>query len=285
MATWNKNDVVCTLTIDHDGEPTLGEIYNNCDPTVYNTFKDQTPCDLVGDKRQCEGFYLYLVDTHPSQRVITITLPPPQVWLSLQACDPVPRSGTNVCETNPVLVLKGFEPLPNEHILGIEGTQDGKPFKCAAICKLKLAPTDDNGVSMQFWAWSSYGDSSQVFNAQVRVAADESNPDQTSWFVDVLSSQWQGVRIASCSDTWGSFPPVGGPPEWLSTPQDPSVLSSDIPYNYLSANLILQGAVDASSCPDGGLQPDGTANQCGQDAARTAVDDWQNQFDALLSHR
>jgi hypothetical protein len=283
MATWNKNNVVCTLVIDHDGQPTLGEIYQNCDTDVYNTYKDQAPCDLVGVKRQCEGYYLYLVDTHESTRVITVTLPPPEVWLSLEGCDSVSRSGTNVCETNPILVLKGEEPLPNEHILSIEGTMDGKAFTCDPNCKLQLAPTDANGVLLEFWAWSSYGDSSQVFKAQVRVAsANENNPDQSSWYVDVLSGQWKGVRIASCSATWNSFPPVGGPPPWLSTPQDASELSSDIPYNYLSANLILQGTVDASSCPDGGLQPDGGANECGQNAARPAVDEWQNQFDTLI---
>jgi hypothetical protein len=283
MASWNKNKVVCSLTVDHEGQPTLEEVYQNCDPDVYTTYQDQAPCDLVGDKRQCEGYYLYLIDTHEAQRVISVKLPAPEVWLTLEGCDSVARSGTNVCENDPILVLKGEEPLPNEHIVGIEGTMDGQPFTCDPTCKLKLAATDANGVAMQFWAWSSYGDSSQVFSAQVRVApADVNNPDQTSWYVDVLSSQWKGVRIASCSDTWDSFPPVGGPPAWLSTPADASDLSSDIPYNYLSANLILQGTVDASSCPDGGLQPDGGANECGQEAARAAVDEWQNQFDTLI---
>ena len=283
MANWNKNKVVCTLIVDHDGQPALGDIYTNCDVGVYNTYKDQAPCDLTGDKRKCEGYYLYLVGTHESQRVITVTLPPPEVWISLEGCDPVSRSGTNVCETTPILVLKGEEPLPNEHILGIEGTMDGNSFTCDPTCKLQLSPTDPNGVQMEFWAWSSYGDSSQVFKAQVRVAAaDENNPDHSSLYVDVLSSQWKGVRIASCSDTWNSFPPVGGPPPWLTTPNDASELNSNIPYNYLSANLILQGTVDASSCPDGGLQPNGGANECGQEAARTAVDEWQNQFDTLI---
>jgi hypothetical protein len=124
-----------------------------------------------------------------------------------------------------------------------------------------------------------------VFEAQVRVAqAEDGNPDQASWYVDVLSSQWQGVRNASCSVTWDSFPPVGGPPPWLGTPRDAADLSSDIPYNYLSANLILQGAVDARACPDAGLLPDGSANACGQEAARPAVDQWQNQFDELIIH-
>ncbi len=283
MASWNKNQVVCSLTVDHEGQPTLAEVYLNCDPGVYDTFKNQQPCDVTGTEKSCEGYYLYLVDSHASQRQISVTLPPADVWLSLQGCDSVSRSGTNICETPPILELKGEEPLPNQHILRIEGTMDGQPFTCAVDCQLQLSPTDATGVKMTFWAWSSYGDSSQVFGAQVRVAtASDNNPDQPSWYVDVLSSQWKGVRIASCSDTWNSFPPVGGPPDWLSTPADASELSSDIPYNYLSANLILQGAVDAGSCPDGGLQPDGGANQCGQEAARSAVEQWQNQFDNLI---
>jgi hypothetical protein len=238
---------------------------------------------MVKDKKNCEGYYLYLINTTQSQREITVTLPPPVIWLSLDGCDSVARAGTSICESEPTLILEGQEPLPNEHILRIEGTMDGVSFECDALCKLQLAPTDENGVDLQFWAWSSYGDSSQVFSGQVRVAtANENNPDKTSYYVDVLSSQWKGVRIASCSATWDSFPPVGGPPDWLSTPQDASDLNSDIPYNYLSANLILQGAVDASACPDGGLVPNGGANECGQEAARSAVDQWQDQFDTLI---
>jgi hypothetical protein len=121
------------------------------------------------------------------------------------------------------------------------------------------------------------------YTGQVRVAAAQvDNPDQSSWYADVLSSQWKGIRTSTCSDTWNSFPPVGGPPEWLSSPQDPADLSSDIPYNYLSANLILQGAVDVSTCTDGGLTANGGANPCGQESARPAVDEWQNRFDSLI---
>ncbi len=282
MAAWRNNDVVCSITVDHEGQPTLGEIYTNCDSDVYYTFKAQEPCN-EGLKTKCDGYYLYLVDTQNTQKQITVKLPPPLVWLSLDNCTPVPSSDTNICETLPTLELKGEEPLPNEHIVRIEGTVDGQPFSCDADCKLQLAPTEENGSKLQFWAWSSYGDSSVAFSAQVRVApADVGNPDQTSYYVDVLSSQWQGVQAASCSITWGSFPPVGGPPEWLSTPKDPKQLNTDIPYNYLSANLILQGVVDASGCPDGGLSADGGVNTCGLEAARPAVDAWQNQFDKLI---
>jgi hypothetical protein len=285
MATYDSNTVECSVVVDHEGMPTLGDIYQNCGEQIYFDFKEQPPCFAPPRKGTCEGDYLYLVDTEVSQREITVTLPPAEVWLSLEGCEPVTRAGTSICETLPVLVLQGQEPLPNEHILSIEGTVDGKPFTCDATCKLELSPTDADGASLTFWAWSSYGDSSEVFGAQVRVApADVNDPDQASWYADVLSSQWQGVRNASCSATWDLFPPVGGPPPWLSTPKDAADLSSDIPYNYLSANLILQGAVDASACPDGGLQPDGSANACGQEAARSAVDQWQNQFDSLIIH-
>ncbi|MCL4527830.1 MAG: hypothetical protein M1282_00260 [Chloroflexi bacterium] len=282
MVSWKNNKTVCTIEIDHDGQPTLGDVYSNCDETVYDTWSTQKPC-IHPAPSQCEGYYVYLVDTKPSQKEVAVKLPPPVVWLSLENCDAVSRSGTNICETTPILVLQGQEPLPNEHITRIEGTMDNIPFVCDPTCKLQLAPTSPTGVRLRFWAWSSYGDSSEVFTAQVRVAnADAGNPDQVSFYVDVLSSQWQGVRTASCAATWNIFPPVGGPPPWLSTPKDPSELNSDIPYNYLSANLILQGAVDASTCPDGGLLPDGGANQCGQEAARGAVDQWQNQFDSLI---
>ena len=91
---------------------------------------------------ECEGYYLYLVKTEQTQKQVTVTLPPPAVWLSLEGCESVSRSGTNICETIPQLVLKGEEPLPNEHILRIEGTMDGQPFTCSAVCKLQLAATD-----------------------------------------------------------------------------------------------------------------------------------------------
>ena len=283
MANWDNDRLECSLTVDHEGMPTLGEIYVQCGENIYFDYKEQPPCYAGGHNQTCEGYYLYLIDQKISQRQITVKLPPPEVWLSLEGCSAVSRIGTSICETPPILILEGREPLPDQQILRIEGTVDGTPFICDPTCRLELQATDADGASLEFWAWSSYGDSSPVFKAQVRVAlADENNPDQSSWYIDVLSTQWQGVRIASCSATWDSFPPVGGPPAWLSSPRDAAELTSDIPYNYLAANLILQGVVDASGCPDGGLLPDGGANACGQEAARDGVDEWQNQFDTLI---
>jgi len=40
--------------------------------------------------------------------------------------------------------------------------------------------------------------------------------------------------------------------------------------------------VDASSCPNGGLETNGAATVCGMEVAQPVVDDWQNQFNAEI---
>jgi hypothetical protein len=225
-----------------------------------------------------------LVGSRRKEKEIAMQLPAASAYISLENCEPVFSTGTNICETKPILVFSGFEPLPNETIVRMEGTYDGRSFWCDnAECKFRIPETDDDGVNIEFWSYSSYGDSSLTYKARVRVKlVDEGDPDQLYWYVDVLSSQWQGHAVATCSDAWGIFPPVGGAPKWLSTPKQSEELSSDIPYTYLAANLILQGAVDASACADGGLTPGSVVNQCGLEASRDAVREWQNQFDELI---
>jgi hypothetical protein len=225
------------------------------------------------------------MDITPKEKEIAMQLPAASAWISIEDCEPVYSTSTNICETKPTLVISGQEPLPNETITRIEGTYGGQSFSCdqTDVCKFRVPETGDEGVELTFWAYSSYGDSSLVYDAQIRVKqVDEGDPDQLYWYVDVLSSQWQGEVSATCAETWGVFPPVGGAPEWLSTPTQSEDLSSDIPYTYLAANLILQGVVDASSCQDGGLAPGNVVNQCGLEKSRDAVREWQNQFDGLI---
>jgi hypothetical protein len=284
LATWKDQDPLCSIIVDHEGIPLPGEIYRDCGETIYSDWIVQGPC-MDTNKRDCEGFYIHLINNWPAEKEIPAELPPATVWISLEGCEYVLSTSTNICETPPTLVITGQEPLPDETIIRVEGTYDGKPFDCDGtdICKFEIPATIEAGVKVEFWSFSSYGDSSLVYNAQVRVQkADEGDPDQLYWYADVLSSQWQGPAVATCSDSWNVFPPVGGPPEWLTTPTQSEELSSDIPYTYLAANLILQGVVDASACVDGGLLPDGSVNQCGLELSRPAVIEWQNQFDELI---
>jgi hypothetical protein len=285
MATWKGQKVVCSIVTDHEGLPLPNEVYRDCGEKVYNKWTTQKPC-LTDKKSICDGYYVFLVNSWPIEKEIGMQLAPASAWISLEDCEPVHSSSTNICESRPIVVISGLEPLPNEAIIRVEGTYNGEAFDCNGtdVCKFHIEETGPDGVTVEFWTWSSYGDSSLIYTAQLRAQkVDEGDPDQLYWYVDVLSSQWQGQEVATCSDSWGVFPPVGGAPEWLSTPKQSEELSSDIPYTYLAANLILQGAVDAGSCPDGGLSPgEGGVNQCGLEHARDAVNEWQNRFDELI---
>jgi hypothetical protein len=279
LVNWEDNSVSCDVYIEHEGLPSHNEIYNACGGELYYSWVATQPCD---QSNYCEGYYLHFVGSVPSTRSVGVLLPAVQIWLSLKNCDLM--GYTNVCNQPPVIVLTAEEPLPNESILGIEGLLEGEPFSCDSICELPFSQeTGEDGMQLDFWAYSSYGDSSVPFSARVRVVIlDDTLPGERAWFVDVLSSQWTGSPTASCSQTWESFPPLEGIPAWLTTPADANLLASNIPYEYLARNLIKQGVVDVSGCPDSGLSVSGEASMCGLEAAQNAVEKWQNRFDGQI---
>jgi len=280
LTSWDDNQVACSIDIDHEGLPTSGEIYSACDTTLYNKWLATKPCDTSeDDSTACQGYYLAFSKSKIAQREVGVTMPPPVVWVTLEGC--VPFNSTFRCDALPTLVLTGEEPMVGEHITGLAGRNNGAPFTCDAICQVDLAPTGVSGLYLEFWANSSYGDSSILFKARVRVAASD-DPTDHSWYVDILSTQWRGVPLAACSQTWNTFPPVGGVPTWLSTPLNADDLATNVPYEYLAANLIKQGVVDASTCIDGGLLDTGLVSPCGLEIARSAVNDWQNHYDGLI---
>jgi hypothetical protein len=283
MAKFSNGSFVCELEIDHEGLPTWGDVYTDCGEDIYDTWVEQDPC-LSGDTRTCEGYYLFLVDSYPAKREVTVKLPYAEAFISIEGCEPITSSNTNLCESQPVLVITGHEPLPEERITRIGGTVDGFDFECDNPCYLQMGETDEDGALMSFWAYSSYGDTSEEYTAHVRVIkTNAGNPDESFWYADVLSTQWQGIRVATCADSWQAFPPVGGPPEWLVTPNRAKDLKTQVSYSYLAANLIVAGAVDASQCMDGGLLPVGFgANACGIKVATPQVVKWQNRFNQII---
>ena len=292
LLEWEDSELVCKLKTEHEGLPTLGEVYVDCGEDLYTAWVEQDACPdeiFREDTAQCPGYYMHLNDSEEKEREIAVALPAPVIWIDLEEC--VAEEGTNRCERAPMLVLRGDEPLPGEKITRITGELGGEPFTCdSAFCELPLSETDEDGIDLTFWASSSYGDSSQLFNAHLRVILakksgdkEETEKDQDEfWYVDVLSSQWRGEANASCAKTWDAFPPVGGVPFWLSTPEDISKLESEISYTYLAGNLISQGVVDASQCLDFGLDANGLATTCGIEAAQPAMNEWQNRFDPVI---
>ncbi len=285
LTEWKDNRVVCEVYVDHDGLPTRDEILEACGAETYDQWITTLPCpasESSGASASCKGLYLHYAHRDVVQKLVSIDLPTPTVTLSLEGCDPKPP--VNQCDVIPRVILKAYEPLPNEHIIRIRGSLDGVAFTCESDrCVLNVGPTRPEGSSLYFWADSSFGDSSAHFEAAVRITSPQplGSAGQT-WYVDVLSSQWEGAPPPACSTIWGAFKPAGGPPTWLSTPETPAGLRSDFPYAYLAGTLIQEGLIDADACPDSGLLPNGAANACGVSVGQVAVSAWQNRFDQLI---
>jgi hypothetical protein len=276
LTSWKDNSVLCILNVDHEDLPTNNEIYLMCGKKVYDLWSVTQPCPESGT---CRGYYLQSIQTSQETRKITQALPPASVWLSMEGCEP--WNSTLRCNVLPQLILTGVEPMEGQAIINVEGTIDGSPFTCESACKLEVLPTSPGGMELAFWANSTYGDTSELFHARVRVAGSQ-NPDEINWYMDVLSSQWQGPSMASCSLEWDAFPPAGGPPRWLSSPSQVEQLATSRSYSYLAAQLINRGVVDIRSCTDGGVLETGMASPCGMDAARLTVIDWQNRFNDVI---
>jgi hypothetical protein len=280
LTAWADNQVACTLEIDHAGLPLGGEVYSICGKALYDRWMATRPCtQSETDPASCTGYYLVLAGSEAAVRQVPVALPEAVVWVTLDGC--APYNSTFRCDALPTLVLTGEEPLSGEYILSLAGRLDGSDFTCDPLCQVDLAPTGQDGLRLEFWATSSYGDTSRLFEAHVRVIGSDDPADPT-WYVDVLTDRWRGDPLAGCSQEWHSFPPVGGVPAWLSTPQRAEELVSNVTYEYLSARLLRQGIADGAACPDGGLTPDGQASPCGLEAARPAVVAWQNRFDGLI---
>ncbi len=291
LLTWSNSDLVCQVYVEHEGWPEPEEVKYYCGESILEDWLNTSGCefsDQVTTPEHCPGLYLHLVSVTPGERQIEVDLLPPQVYVDIVNCDPQPPE--NRCETMPYLHLIGEEPLPNEHIINIQGYVGTEAFNCeGSECTLPLPATGINGIQVSFWAASSYGDSSDTFTAQVRVipwgdfaAPDVVTNDPPQWYVDILSSQYIGRIESTCSEIWSAFPPVGGPPAWLSSPDHPDGLISDQPYYYLAGSLIRSGAVDTGDCPDGGLQSEYIASQCGLEAVRPQISEWQNQFNSEI---
>ena len=291
LLSWKTSEVVCQVYTEHESWPDNSEILYYCGSSIQKQWSDTKACEYEmnnTDPEECKGLYLHLAGITPMSRQVEVNLPTPEVYLSITGCNKEP--GQSNCTSLPYLRFQAYEPLPNETIIQILGRVNDKGFRCpGGISDLHLTPTGTEGIKVEFWAESSYGDSSDYYTAQIRVIpwGDFANPDansvdQPTYYVDVLSSQWLGEGRSTCSELWQSFLPIDGPPSWLRTPALAEELETDKEYYLLAGMLIKQGLVDAEDCLNGGLEENGAANVCGMEAAQPIVDEWQNQFNAEI---
>jgi len=172
----------------------------------------------------------------------------------------------------PFVTLIAFQSVPDESLV-ITGFVNSNEFICrGSPCSLPVL-TSSNVV---FRAVNGSGQASEEVSATVRV---ESRVDGYYVFLDTVS------QFASFSDSclrFWRFQDYSNP-EWAVFVQFPYLLNTEKTLHHLTTRLILNGIVDVTGCPAGGLNvgldwPTG----CGLERARSAMIEWQNQYDEYI---
>ena len=123
---------------------------------------------------------------------------------------------------------------------------------------------------------TSFGEESDEVIARVRVVSVDGG---YSVIIDSVS-QFSLFRD-SCSNIWNVDDKIGE--SWAQFPDTPFQLNTDKIQHLLVARMIVNGIVDASDCPSGGVSsgldyPTG----CGLERANEKMIEWQNQYDLKI---
>ncbi|MCK5794971.1 MAG: hypothetical protein KAH12_09695, partial [Anaerolineales bacterium] len=156
----SDNLVECELAVDHKDIPTPAEIYQQCELEIYEAWANEAICEQENPEQasSCSGLYFQHVGEVLQSKVIDVELPPATIHLVPPKCSSL---NDQFCEAIPRLKFITEEPLPNEWITQVQGTLNNIPFYCEGnSCEIQLRETGSHGISLEFWADSSFGDSS-----------------------------------------------------------------------------------------------------------------------------
>ena len=284
LLDWQDNSLICEVKVDHSDEPTGAEIYFQCGRYIYYQWFGTEPCfgSTTGDTEDCDGLYIQAVGSQEVTKEIVLDLPAPVVSIDLKDCQPI--QGTDLCAALPSVLIVAEESLPNEQITQVQGNIGEVPFICAGeTCEVPLQETDERGILLEFWADSSYGDSSEHYIGRIRVTRTTNEyPFIPGWLIETVGGLADLNNMEGCAGIWQTFPPLGTLPDWLLNPPHAFMLKTTEPYAFLAGQMIQKGYVDTSHCDDAGIAEDGYASQCGLDASRELVNLWQNLFDRFI---
>lgn len=290
LFTWQllsntKNQLLCEIVIDHNGDPTEAETIIACPDLIYP--KNPTPEPLSPTKTSQPGkktptseptatiiptpspveYADLLLTSHwslISSRTVSRSeqIPIPDIYVTLDApAGPVDQ---------PYITISAVEPVSGYEITGIHGTLGDIPFNCpVAICDLQF----NNDSQITYWASSSLGDESKKATITARITQDSKG-----YYISINNRIPLVQYSDACADIWGTklIPPVA---PWAYLPQSPADLSTQANLYLLAGQLISHGIVDTKTCPGNGLIAIGTPNACGIEAAKPMIISWQNRFD------
>jgi hypothetical protein len=176
--------------------------------------------------------------------------------------------------TRPYVILKAFAAYPQaETITSITGLVDNKEFVCQGdSCVVYL----DGSSNMVFRAFTDKGSVSEDVIATVNVT-----PDPSGNYVKVNTVSQYTTFTNACSNIWGAYDETNV--SWDDFVQAPYELNTNKTLHYLATQLLLNGIVDASSCPLGGLSVGlDWPTACGLEKATPKMTEWQNQYDDYI---
>jgi len=275
LTSLDEQKVSCNIYMAVIGEPGDGEVLGYCGFSVYLLWQ-QGVCKQTLDREEpCTGLTLHYIGPIEDQLKVSIKLPGALAYSKLSNCSP-----WGICNQPPQMIFGGYEPLNNQHIDRVTiKFEDGQEFVCyGRECTLTMPYTNADGMKVNYFVTSSYGDDSLIETFLMR---NISLADGTYLF-QLINTPWDN-QIPAAAAYWEFFPNLDLQNiEWLRDIQIPDELHTEHDYALLAGVLILRGDVSAANCADGGLLPNMAASGCGIEAAKEEVIRIQNKFDQQI---
>lgn len=276
LASWQNGATVCDLFVYHTDRPTPNDVYQSCGRKIQTEWLTTPPCG-GGGGAYCSGLMLRFISLGTKEITKDVPLPDINLWVETVNCVP-----GQLCNDRPELRVVAEEPVGGAYITKVhvryeqtEKTYDGTNGQ------FKLPLTADKGGWLLYWADSSLGDESKLFEVKFRSVLLKGG-DTPSYRLDLLTDDWL-ESLPAGSAMWEIFPSTNQQlPMIYEQPVAMEYLATANPYSYLAAHLIRKGIVDGRSCKDGGVLPDGSATPCGEKIAASQVVAWQNKYDAQI---
>jgi hypothetical protein len=175
--------------------------------------------------------------------------------------------------SRPYVTLLAFGSVPRGGSVVIRGFINTDEFICPeSPCAVFL----QSSSRLVFRAYAETGETSDEVIATVSVVQVEGG------FLVTIDAVSQFTPFAdSCAVTWGVQDQESA--TWDNFVQFPFQLNTQKTLHYLTTKLIINGIVDASGCPEGGLSLGlDWPTACGLERARSTMIAWQNQFDEYI---
>src|SRR5258706_942153 len=173
----------------------------------------------------------------------------------------------------PYVTLIAFASIPRTGSVTIRGLINSQEFICTeSPCGIRL----QSSSRLVFRAYADTGETSDEVIASVSVT-----PVLNGYLVTIDNVNQYTSFVDSCSLVWGMQDENNA--SWDNFVQYPYQINTNKTLHTLATRLILNGVVDASSCPAGGLSLGlDWPTACGLQKAADVVTAWQNQFDGYI---